>query len=150
LGINLAGRIVQHDRSSAEILDAPGGQLLGSHLDDLLATSGATGRPLSSLLDSARAGREATAVLTLRAQRSNPIDAVVTIQPMHGDSASPAALAIVRMPPATVEQFLDPALMRHALLDARPGADGARAHQHRGAALLQLCGLAAAGKPDGR
>ena len=37
---------------------------------------------------------------------------------MRGDSdACPSALAILRMPPPSVEQFLDPALMRHALLD---------------------------------
>jgi serine phosphatase RsbU (regulator of sigma subunit) len=117
LGIDLAGRIVQHDRNSAEILDPPSGTLLGTHLSDLLVGSAVGGMPLTSLLDAAKAGREATAVLTLRAQRANPIDAVVTVQPMKGGKDSPAALAIVRMPPATVEQFLDPALMRHALLD---------------------------------
>ncbi len=72
--------------------------------------------PLTSLLDAAKAGREATAVLTLRAQRGGPIDAVVTVQPMRGGKAG-SALAIVRMPPPSVEQFVDPALMRHALLD---------------------------------
>jgi serine phosphatase RsbU (regulator of sigma subunit) len=117
LGIDLAGRIVQHDRNSADILAAPSGSLLGTALSDLLVTAPAPGMPLDSLLDAAKAGREATAVLTLRAQRSNPIDAVVTVQPMQGGNGTAAALAIVRMPPPTVEQFLDPALMRHALLD---------------------------------
>ncbi len=117
LGIDPAGRIVQHDRNSAEILASPSGSLLGTHLSDLLVGSAVAGMPLTSLLDAAKSGREATAVLTLRAQRSSPIDAVVTVQPMQGDSGSPAALAIVRMPPPSVEQFLDPALMRHALLD---------------------------------
>ena len=74
--------------------------------------------PLSSLLEAAKGGREATAVLTLRSQRSSPIDTVVTLQPMRGgDNGCPTALAILRMPPPSVEQFLDPALMRHALLD---------------------------------
>ncbi len=77
-----------------------------------------TGTPLNSLLDAVKGGREATAVLTFKAQRSNPIDTVVTLQPMRGDTEGcPSALAILRMPPPSVEQFLDPALMRHALLD---------------------------------
>ncbi len=117
LGIDPAGRIVQHDRSSAEILASPCGSLLGTHLSDLLVGGAVAGMPLASLLDAAKAGREATAVLTLRAQRNGPVDAVVTVQPMQGGGDSPAALAILRMPPSSEEQFLDPALMRHALLD---------------------------------
>jgi serine phosphatase RsbU (regulator of sigma subunit) len=117
LGIDPAGRIVQHDRNSAEILAPTKGPLLGTELSDLVVGTAAAGLPLTSLLDAAKSGREATAVLTLRAQRGDPIDAVVTVQPMRGSNGSSAALAIVRMPPPTVEQFLDPALMRHALLD---------------------------------
>jgi len=118
LGVDPAGRVVQHDRNAKEVLDPPNGSLLGTHLSDLVVNNSPTGTPLDSLLDAVKAGREATAVLTFRAQRSSPIDTVVTLQPMHGDSnASTSALAILRMPPPSVEQFLDPALMRHALLD---------------------------------
>ena len=118
LSVDPAGRVVQHDRNSKEVLDPPDGSLLGTHLSDLVISNSTTGTPLNSLLDAVKAGREATAVLTFRAQRSSPIDTVVTLQPMRGDSdASPSALAILRMPPPSVEQFLDPALMRHALLD---------------------------------
>jgi len=111
------GRIVQHDRNAQEILAAPDGALLGSQLSDLVVETAIPGMPLSSLLEAAKAGREATAVLTLRSQRNSPIDTVVTLQPMRGGNGCPAALAILRMPPPSVEQFLDPALMRHALLD---------------------------------
>ncbi len=118
LGVDPAGRVVQHDRNAKEVLDPPNGSLLGTHLSDLVVGNSPTGTPLNSLLDAVKGGREATAVLTFKAQRSNPIDTVVTLQPMRGDSdASPSALAILRMPPPSVEQFLDPALMRHALLD---------------------------------
>jgi len=118
LGVDPAGRVVQHDRNAKEVLDPPNGSLLGTHLSDLVVGNSPAGTPLASLLDAVKAGREATAVLTFRAQRSNPIDTVVTLQPMRSDSdASPSALAILRMPPPSVEQFLDPALMRHALLD---------------------------------
>jgi len=118
LGVDPAGRVIQHDRIAQEILDPPGGALLGAHVSDLVVGNSPTGTPLTSLLEAVKAGREATAVLTFRAQRSNPIDTVVTLQPMRSDNdACPAALAILRMPPPSVEQFLDPALMRHALLD---------------------------------
>jgi serine phosphatase RsbU (regulator of sigma subunit) len=115
--VDQAGRIVQHDRNAQEILAPPNGALLGSKLSDLVVETTVPGMPLSSLLEAAKSGREATAVLTLRSQRSSPIDTVVTLQPMRGGTGCPSALAILRMPPPSVEQFLDPALMRHALLD---------------------------------
>ena len=115
LGIDPAGRIVWHDRNAQEILDPPGATLLGASLGDLV-TGEASGTALPGLLDAGRSGREATAVLTLRAQRSDPIDAVVTVQPIDGHDGR-SALAIVRMPPASTERFLDPAVMRHGLLD---------------------------------
>ncbi len=118
LGVDQAGRIVQHDRNAQEILAPTGGTLLGTHLSDLVVETPVPSMPLTSLLEAAKAGREATAVLTLRSQRSSPIDTVVTLQPMRGSTdGCPSALAILRMPPPSVEQFLDPALMRHALLD---------------------------------
>jgi serine phosphatase RsbU (regulator of sigma subunit) len=116
LGIDPAGRIVQHDRNAPEILANSKDGLLGTSLSELIAGP-VTGTSLSSLLDAATAGREATAVLTVKAQRGGSIDTVVTVQPMRGNDGSPAALAILRMPPPSVEQFLDPALMRHALLE---------------------------------
>jgi serine phosphatase RsbU (regulator of sigma subunit) len=117
LGIDQTGRIVQHDRNSLEILAPPDGVLLGAHLGDLVTAPALTGEPLAGLLEAARSGREATAVLTVRTRRYDPIDAVVTMQPMRGVNDSIAALVILRMPPPSDEQFLDPALMRHALLD---------------------------------
>jgi serine phosphatase RsbU (regulator of sigma subunit) len=114
LGIDPAGRIVWHDQSAQQMLDAPGGALLGAPLTDLVM-GGAAGT-LSGLLDASRSGREATAVLTLRAQRRDPIDAVVTFQAINGYDGR-SALVIVRIPPASTERFLDPAVMRHALLD---------------------------------
>ena len=117
IGIDQAGRINQHDRSSLEILALPGEALLGAHLSDLVTAPVEPGSPLQGLLDAARSGREATAVLTLRTGRSDPVDAVVSIQPMRGSDDVISALVIMRMPPPADEQFLDPALMRHALLD---------------------------------
>ncbi|HEV2375630.1 MAG TPA: SpoIIE family protein phosphatase [Streptosporangiaceae bacterium] len=118
LGIDRTGRVVQHDRSAQEILAPPSGTLLGTPLNDLVAGTPAHAGSIASLLEAANAGREAQAVLTFRAAHGNPVDTVVTVQPMRTENgASAAALAILRMPPPTVEQFLDPAIMRHALLD---------------------------------
>jgi len=117
LEIDQSGRIVQHDRSSLETLASPGASLLGAHLSDLVEGSATAGSPLKGLLDAARSGREATAVLALRTRQDDPVDAVVSIQPMRGKGDSLSALVIMRMPPPADEQFLDPALMRHALLD---------------------------------
>ncbi|HUL25813.1 MAG TPA: SpoIIE family protein phosphatase [Streptosporangiaceae bacterium] len=117
LGIDQSGRIIQHDRSSLELLASPGEPLLGAHLSDLVAGPSAADSPLKGLLDAARSGREATAMLALSTRRDDPIDAVVSIQPMRGTDDSISALVIMRMPPPADEQFLDPALMRHALLD---------------------------------
>jgi len=117
IGIDQSGRINQHDRSSLEVLAPPGEALIGAHLSDLVTAPAEPGSPLQGLLDAARSGREATAVLTLRTRRSDPVDAVVSIQPMRGSDDVIGALVIMRMPPPADEQFLDPALMRHALLD---------------------------------
>jgi serine phosphatase RsbU (regulator of sigma subunit)/anti-sigma regulatory factor (Ser/Thr protein kinase) len=117
LGIDQSARIVQHDRSSQEILAPPGDSLLGAHLSDLVTAPALAGSPLTGLLDAIRSGREATAVLMVRTRRYDPVDAVVTMQPMRGTDGSISALVIMRMPPPSDKQFLDPALMRHALLD---------------------------------
>jgi serine phosphatase RsbU (regulator of sigma subunit) len=115
LGIDPAGRIVWYERNVQEMLDPPGGALLGAPLEDLVV-GGAAGTRLSGLLDALRSGREATTVLTLRGQRSDPIDAVVTVQAVDGHDGR-SALVMVRLPPASTERFLDPAVMRHGLLD---------------------------------
>ncbi len=117
LGIDQSGRIIQHDRNAQELLAPPGESLLGANLSDLVTAPAEAGASLKGLLDAARNGREATAVLALRTRRYDPVNAVVSIQPMRGDNDSISALVIMRMPPPSDEQFLDPALMRHALLD---------------------------------
>jgi serine phosphatase RsbU (regulator of sigma subunit) len=117
LGIDAAGRIVQHDRSAPGILYFTGETLLGTALTGLVNEAGETGSTVASLLDAVRADREATAVLSLKTKRSCAAEAVVTVQPMQDTGHDLAALVIIRLPPPADEQFLDPALMRHALLD---------------------------------
>jgi len=169
LGIDTAGRVVQYDRNAAEVLSPADGKLIGTHLSDLVVGAAAGGVPLSRLLDAAKAGRDATAVLQLRGEGGTTIDSVVTVQPMRGKnrrSGSMAALAIMRMaPPPGQEQFLDPALMRHGLLDdtfrrigatldldqmARGLINAVVPHFCNAAGLLVLESLVAADEPPAR
>jgi len=117
LGIDEAGRVIQHDRNAPEILPLDPVSLVGAHLSDLVAEPTAAEPAVTSLLDAVRDGREATAVLALSTREGRRVEAVASVQPMHGDTPGLAALAVLRMPPTRHERFVDPALMRHSLLD---------------------------------
>jgi serine phosphatase RsbU (regulator of sigma subunit)/anti-sigma regulatory factor (Ser/Thr protein kinase) len=117
LGIDKDGRILHHDRGAADVLaDSPGG-LLGTKLRDLLADPAAHAAGLQALIEAACSDREGTALLTIRTARGSAAGAVVTVQPIRSADAGLAALVILRIPPPLEERFLDPAVMRHALLD---------------------------------
>ena len=52
------------------------------------------------------------------ARRTGPIaDAVVTVEPIRSTDPELVAQVIMRIPPPVQERFIDPALMRHAMLD---------------------------------
>jgi serine phosphatase RsbU (regulator of sigma subunit) len=117
LGIDKAGRVLQHDRNSADMLAYPGDALLGTELSSLLAGPSSHTIALEGLLSAALSGREGTAVLTFRTRDGDPLDSVVTIQPMRSSDPSLIGLVLIRIPPPSEGRFLDPAVMRHALLD---------------------------------
>ena len=117
LGIDKAGRVLQHDRNSADMLAYPGDALLGTELSSLLAGPSSHTIALEGLLSAALSGREGTAVLTFRTRDGDPLDSVVTIQPMRSCDPSLIGLVLIRIPPPSEGRFLDPAVMRHALLD---------------------------------
>jgi serine phosphatase RsbU (regulator of sigma subunit) len=117
LGIDKSGRILQHDRNSADVLGYPHKTLLGIELSSLLAGPSSHGVALEGLLNAALSDREGTAVLTFGTQNGDHLDSVVTVQPMRSSDPNLVALAIVRIPPPSEGRFLDPAVMRHALLD---------------------------------
>jgi serine phosphatase RsbU (regulator of sigma subunit)/anti-sigma regulatory factor (Ser/Thr protein kinase) len=111
LGIDHSGRIVQHDRTAPQVLARPPGQdLLGVMLPDLAQGD------ISSLLEAIKADREGRAVLTIDVDSGTQTEAVVTVRPMRAEGSSIAALATLQIPVATAERFVDPALMRDALL----------------------------------
>ena len=117
LGIDETGRVIQHDRNAPEILPLDSAELVGAHLSDLVATPSTADAALTTLLDAVRAGREATAVLPIGTREGRRVETVASVQPMLGETPGLAALAVLKMPPTQHERFVDPALMRHSLLD---------------------------------
>jgi serine phosphatase RsbU (regulator of sigma subunit) len=116
LGIDKAGRILQHDRNAAEVLGNAPGALLGVELGSLL-TAPAHQTQLTELIGSACADREGTAVLSIRLGSGDHADAVVTVQSVRSADPDLVALVILRIAPLSEGRFLDPAVMRHSLLE---------------------------------
>jgi serine phosphatase RsbU (regulator of sigma subunit) len=116
VGIDKTGRILQHDRAAGEMLAEAPGSLLGVELGTIV-TGSAYGNGLQSLIDAACSDREGTAVLTVKTANGNSADAVVTVQPVRSADTRLLAQVILRIAPPSEERFLDPAVMRHALLD---------------------------------
>lgn len=116
LGIDKDGRILQHDRGAGDLLAHGKGSLLGTDLRSLIAGP-ERGEPLTALIDAVRADREITTVLSVRTANRPSVDAVVTVEPIRSHDPELLAQVILRIPPPVAERFIDPALMRHALLD---------------------------------
>jgi serine phosphatase RsbU (regulator of sigma subunit)/anti-sigma regulatory factor (Ser/Thr protein kinase) len=127
LGIDKAGRVRQHDRGAGDVLAEVPGTLIGTELGSLLADPDDTGAAtLQGLIDSAISDRESTAVLAFRTADGSTADAVVTVQPIRSDDAELAAQVILRIAPPASARFLDPAVMRHIMLEgAVPRIGGA-------------------------
>ncbi len=118
LGIDKAGRIRHHDRGAGDVLADEPGALLGTEIAGLLAyPDGPSAATLQGLIDSACSDREGTAVLAFRTTGGATADAVVTLQPVRSDDPELAAQVIMRMAPPVTERFLDPAVMRHTMLE---------------------------------
>jgi serine phosphatase RsbU (regulator of sigma subunit) len=116
VGIDKAGRILQHDRAAGEMLAEAPGSLLGVELSTIV-TASAYGGGLQGLIDAAGSDREGTAVLTVKTGNGHRADAVVTVQPVRSADTRLLAQVILRIAPPSEQRFLDPTVMRHALLD---------------------------------
>jgi serine phosphatase RsbU (regulator of sigma subunit)/anti-sigma regulatory factor (Ser/Thr protein kinase) len=116
LGIDKAGRILQHDRNAAEVLSNAPGALLGVELGSLLTVPTQL-TLLNEAIASACADREGNAVLAIRLGNGDHADAVVSVQSVRSADPDLVALVILRMAPLSEGRFLDPAVMRHALLE---------------------------------
>src|SRR5487761_1761582 len=117
LGIDLSGRILQCDRHAPKVLGRSPGELLGAELGDLTTGTPEQKDALAGLIDAMRSGRESTTMLSLQTERGRTAEAVVTVQPMTATDPDLTALAVIRLPVPSDERFLDPAVMRRALLD---------------------------------
>jgi serine phosphatase RsbU (regulator of sigma subunit)/anti-sigma regulatory factor (Ser/Thr protein kinase) len=116
VGVDKAGVILQHDRAAGEILVQAPDPLLGIELGSLI-TGSSYGSGLPGLIDAACSDREGTAVLSVKTANGHDADAVVTVQPVRSADPRLVALVILRIAPPSEERFLDPAVMRRALLD---------------------------------
>jgi serine phosphatase RsbU (regulator of sigma subunit)/anti-sigma regulatory factor (Ser/Thr protein kinase) len=135
LGIDRSGVIVQHDRTAPKILARTAGSLLGVHLNDITSDGfeqGSGAGPVRSgqkeavttLIEAVKADREGNAVLTVALASGRTAEAVVTAKPMQAGNSDVAAFVIVQIPVPTAERFVDPAVMRDALLrDTFTGID---------------------------
>ena len=118
LGIDKTGRIRQHDRGAGDVLSGEPGALIGTELGTLLALpDGPAAATLQGLIDAACSNRETTSVLSFRTANGATADAVVTVQPIRSTDPELAAQVIMRIAPPVQERFLDPAVMRHLMLD---------------------------------
>ncbi len=116
VGVDKAGRILQHDRAAGEVLSETPGSLLGLDLATMI-TGSSYGSGLQALIDAACSDREGTAVLTIRTGNGDAADAVVSVQPLRSADPHLVAQVVLRIAPPSEQRFLDPAVMRHALLD---------------------------------
>jgi len=117
LGVDRSGQILQHDRAAPGVLGLKGDDLLGACLGDLVPEPQDQQAALKGLLDAVRNDRENTVMLTIKCSNEATTEAVVTVQPVCASQPGPAALVVIRIPPSNEERFLDPAVMRRALLD---------------------------------
>jgi len=139
VGVDKTGRVVQHDRAAGEILGGPSGRLLGSDLGSLITDGAADedraarpGQPgpagasaLRGMIDAACSDREGTAMLTIRTGDGPGISAIVSVQPVRSVGTDLAAQVIIRIAPPAEGRFLDPAIMRRAMLDGALRRTGA-------------------------
>ena len=118
LGIDKTGRIRQHDRGAGDVLSAEPGALIGTELGSLLASQeGRSPAALQALIDGACSDREGTTVLSFATANGSVADAVVTVQPIRSSDPELVAQVIMRIAPPVQERFLDPAVMRHTMVD---------------------------------
>jgi DNA-binding CsgD family transcriptional regulator len=116
LGLDGAGRIVDHDRQAVGLLSSVHESLLGADFAGLIADPSQAGS-FREHLKAVRAGREVTTVVKIRTAWARQADAVITLQPVSS-STGLLARVIVRVTSAADGRFADTEVMRRALLEA--------------------------------
>jgi serine phosphatase RsbU (regulator of sigma subunit)/anti-sigma regulatory factor (Ser/Thr protein kinase) len=114
LGIGRSGEILQCGQNAPGVVGRAPEDILGTDAADLFAVDGK--EALTGLLDALDSNQERTAVLCVLDKDGRPLDAVVTVVPMH-TRESDSGLMMIRVAVTDLQRFTDPALMRWALLD---------------------------------
>ncbi|MEU5884731.1 SpoIIE family protein phosphatase [Spirillospora sp. NPDC047279] len=109
------GKILQFDRNAAAVLAANPDDLCGTPFGDLIV--GNCDLAFQGLLKSVAGGRESSAMLAIETRDGATHDAVVTVHPMKGGEPDLAALAMIRVPVPLADRYVDPAVIRRALLE---------------------------------
>ncbi|MFG2007035.1 SpoIIE family protein phosphatase [Spirillospora sp. NPDC048911] len=110
-----SGKILQFDRNAAAVLAKNPDDLCGAPFGDMIV--GGSDGALDRLLAAVAAGRETSAMLAIESWEGATHDAVITVHPMSGGDPDLSALAVIRVPVPLADRFLDPAVIRRALLD---------------------------------
>ncbi|MFI0453085.1 SpoIIE family protein phosphatase [Actinomadura sp. 6N118] len=110
-----SGKILQFDRNAAAVLAKNPDDLCGAPFGDMIV--GGSDGALEGLLAAVAAGRETSAMVAIQAGEGTTHDAVITVHPMSGGDPDLSALAVIRVPVPLADRFLDPAVIRRALLD---------------------------------
>jgi DNA-binding CsgD family transcriptional regulator len=116
LGLDGAGRIVDHDRQAVGLLSNVHESLLGTDFAALIADQ-LQAESFGEQLTAVRSGREVTTVVKVRTARGRQADAVITLQPVSS-STGLLARVIVRVTSAAEGRFADTEVTRRALLEA--------------------------------
>ncbi|HEY7489323.1 MAG TPA: SpoIIE family protein phosphatase [Streptosporangiaceae bacterium] len=127
LGIDASGTVVQCGQNAHGVLGRAPEEVLSLKLSDLVADPGGQ---LDTLLDAVGSEQERTAMLqvmrtgdpvgndeSVEVRTETAIDAIVTVQPMLAAEDKLAGLVHIRVALPSSERFLDPGMMRRALLD---------------------------------
>jgi DNA-binding CsgD family transcriptional regulator len=116
LGLDEAGRIVDHDRLAAGLIKGVRESLLGMEFASLIADP-VQAESFRKQLDAVRSGRDITIVVDVETAWTGRAEAVITLQPVSSSTGLLARM-IVRVASPAAGRFADTRVMQHALLDA--------------------------------
>jgi DNA-binding CsgD family transcriptional regulator len=116
LGLDGTGRIVDHDRLAAGLINGVRESLLGIEFASLIADP-LQAESFRKHLDAVRSGRDITMVVNAETAWTVRAEAVITLQPVSSSTGLMARM-IVRIKSPAEGRFADTQVMQHALLDA--------------------------------
>src|SRR3954451_17000685 len=110
LFVGRSGEVLQCGQNAPGVLRRVPEDIVGTEVSELFAVDGK--EALAGLFDALGTNQERTAVLTVVVDGGDPLDAVVSVVPMHARESESAGLMMIRVAVTDLERFTDPALMR--------------------------------------